>query len=162
MQRKISIKCHAFSFRTPSSYVILSAAFTTRSFHFKQYMHTSMFKQHTISSVDLPLTDSWGAQERREWNNKQKVQKKGSVTLSRPHQTSEVGLQLLVVLTTDAFSSKSANEMRIGRRTKGHVTLWLPFSRTRQKTLWLLTWKWRQYDFSLHSFDSVFMMTAVP
>ncbi len=45
------------------------------------------------------------------------------MTLSRPHQTSEVGLRLLVVLTTDAFSSKSANETRTGRHTKGHVTL---------------------------------------
>jgi len=45
------------------------------------------------------------------------------VTLSRPHQTSEVGLRLLVALTTDAFSSKSANEMRADRHTKGHVTI---------------------------------------
>lgn len=61
------------------------------------------------------------------------------VTLSRPHQTSEVGLRLFVALTTDAFSSKSANEMRTGRHTKGHVTLWLPFSRKGQETQGLMT-----------------------
>lgn len=63
------------------------------------------------------------------------------MTLSRPHQTSEVGLRLLVVLTTDAFSSKSANETRTGRHTKGHVTLWLPFSRRRQEAQGLLEWQ---------------------
>ncbi len=81
------------------------------------------------------------------------------MTLSRPHQTSEVGLRLLVVLTTDAFSSKSANETRAVRHTKDHVTLGA-FQQKETRSA-RITGVRMTNDFSLHSLDSVFM-TAVP
>lgn len=58
----------------PSHRVWALCSFQYIAFITRKY--TSMAKQHItlyISSIDLPLINSWDAQEMREWNNKQKV-----------------------------------------------------------------------------------------
>lgn len=155
---KIIIKCHALSFRTPHR------MWSVCSFHhYKKY--TSMVKQHItcyISSIDLPLINSWVAQERREWIKKQKVKK-------------------------DLCDFVKASPVKV----KWDCGSWLPWRRMLfqanqpmkcalviiQRAMWLsgclsaggdkkhegkMTREWQHYSISLYSFMSAFMMTAVP